>query len=414
MRAAYQYRLRLTKTQVIQLEKWLEMLRCQYNYLLADRFAWYEQNRCSINACPLVCHLPELRDNPDYYSQKRTLPQLKQNRPWYGEIHAHVLQDCVKRVDLAFKRYLKGDCNGRISGRPRFKGKARYRSLTFPSLGKNPIDGHRLKLPKFGWVKMVYHRPIPDGFKIKTATITRKADGYYITLSIQDDTVPELIPVDSAKPTLREQVSNPVGIDMGLKSFLIKSDGTEVEIPQYYRKAQKRLKKIQKAVSRTRIGSNNRKKAVTKLGKAHKKVADTRKDFHFKTACGLLDDHDLVAHEKLNIKGLARTKMAKSVLDAGWGQFLSILSVKAENAGLLTVAVNPKNTSQNCSNCGKKVPKKLKDRTHSCHHCGYIADRDVNAAKNILKLAVGHPVRSKAYRVTQAMAGVGKKPALSR
>ncbi|NEQ63750.1 MAG: transposase, partial [Moorea sp. SIO4A1] len=286
--------------------------------------------------------------------------------------------------------------------------------FTFPSLSKNPINGNILTLPKFGQVKMIYHRPIPEGFKIKTATITRKADGYYVTLSIQDDTVPKIIPVDS--------VTNPIGIDMGLKSFLVKSDGSEVPIPQYYRKAQKRLKKIQKAVSRSKKGSNNRKKAVSNLGKAHKKVADTRKDFHFKTAKRLLDEHDLVAHEKLNIKGLTRTKLAKSVLDAGWGQFLSILSVKAVrvawptaiNAGLITKAVNPRNTSQNCSNCGAKVPKELKDRIHSCTHCGFTADRDVNAAINILDLAVGRPVRSKACRVTEGIPGVGKKPALSR
>ena len=408
MRSAYQYRLRLTKKQVVELDRWLDMLRHQYNYLLADRFNWYEQNRCSVNSCPLVCHLPELRENPDYFSQKRTLPGLKKDRPWYADLHAHVLQDCVKRVDLAFKRWLKGDSKGERSGRPRFKGKGRYRSLTFPSLGKDPIKGNQLKLPKFGWVKIIYHRPIPEGFKIKTATVTKKADGIYITLSVQDDTVPNIIPVD--------QVSSPIGIDMGLKSFLIKSDGSEIEIPQYYRKAQKRLKKIQKAVSRSRKGSNNRKKAVTKLGVAHKKVADTRKDFHFKTVKGLLDNHvrvaspsaNLVAHEKLNIKGLAKTRMAKSVLDAGWGQFLTILSIKAVrvawptaiNAGLITKAVNPRNTSQNCSNCGKKVPKKLKDRIHSCPHCGYTEDRDVNAAKNILNLAVGHPVSSKACRVT--------------
>ena len=158
-------------------------------------------------------------------------------------------------------------------------------------------------------------------------------------------------------------------------------------------------------------------------------MADTRKDFHFKTAKRLLDNHDLIAYERLNIKGLAKTKLAKSILDAGWGQFLSILSTKAENAGLLTVAVNPRNTSQNCSNCGHKVPKQLSDRVHSCPHCGYVEDRDVNAAKNILNLviqsglggsrqggtgepvrAVGHPVSSKAYRVTEAIAGVGKKP----
>ncbi|NEO70921.1 transposase [Moorena sp. SIO3H5] len=388
MRSAYQYRLRLTKSQEAQIERWLDMLRHQYNYLLADRFDWYEQNRCSINSCPLVCYLPNLRNNPDYFSQKKTLPQIKKDRPWYCEVQSQVLQDCVKRVDLAFKRFLKGDSNGKKSGRPRFKGKNRYRSFTFPSLSKTPINGNILTLPKFGKVKMIYHRSIPEGFKIKTATITRKADGYYVTLSIQDDSVPGIIPVDS--------VSNPIGIDMGLKSFLIKSDGFNVPIPQYYRKAQKRLKKIQKAVSRSKKGSNNRKKAIVKLGKAHKKVADTRKYFHFKTAKELLDNHDLVAYEKLNIKGLAKTRMAKSILDAGWGQFLSILSTKAENAGLVTKAVNPRNTSQNCSNCGKKVPKKLKDRVHSCPHCGYLADRDVNAAINILKLAVGHPVSSKA------------------
>ena len=253
-------------------------------------------------------------------------------------------------------------------------------------------------------MKVIVHRPIPDGFKIKTASVTKKSDGYYVTLSLEDKTVPEIIPVD--------QVSSPVGIDMGLKSFLIKSDGTDVEIPQYYRKAQKRLRRVQKSVSRKKKDGSNRKKAVVKLGKAHKKIADTRKDFHFKTAKSLLDSHDLIAHEKLNIKGLAKSKLAKSILDAGWGQFLSILSTKAENAGLLTVAVNPRNTSQNCSNCGQKVPKKLSDRLHSCPHCGYVEDRDVNAAKNILNLAVGHSVRSKAYRVTEAMAGVGKKPAL--
>lgn len=392
MRLAYQYRLRLTKDQIVEIERWLEMLRHQYNYLLADRFDWYERNRTSVNACPLVCHLPELREKPDYYSQKRSLVQLKKDRPWYGEIQSQVLQDCVKRVDLAFQRYLKGDCNGNRSGKPRFKGKGRYRSLTFPSMGEKPITGNQLKLPKFGAVKLVYHRPIPDGFQIKTATVSRKADGYYVTLSIQDDSVPSSVSKDD--------IQNPVGIDMGLKSFLIKSDNSDVPIPQYYRKAQKRLRKVQKRVSRKVKGSNNRAKAVEKLGKAHKKVADTRKDFHFKTAKSLTDNHDLIAFEKLNIKGLVRTKLSKSILDAGWGQFLSILQTKAENAGLLTVAVNPRNTSQNCSNCGHKVPKKLKDRVHSCPKCGYTADRDVNAAINILNLAVGHPVSSKAYRVS--------------
>jgi putative transposase len=355
----------------------------------------------------LVCHIPELRENPDYYSQKRSLVKLKKERPWYKDIHAHVLQDCVKRVELAFKRYLKGDGNGRRSGKPRFKGKGRYRSLTFPSIGANAISGNQLKLPKFGFVKLIYHRPIPDGFQIKTATVSRKAEGYYVTLSIQDDSVPS--------PLSKDAIKAPIGVDMGLKSFLILSNGSDVPIPQFYRKAQKRLKKAQKRVSRKVKGSNNRWKDVEKLGKAHKKVADTRKDFHFKTAKQLTDKYDLIAFEKLNLKGLAKTRLAKSILDAGWGQFLTILQTKAENAGSLTVAVNPNGTSQNCSNCGHKVLKTLKDRVHSCPKCGYTADRDVNAAINILNLsqcglgvspsratgvAVGHPVSSKAYRAS--------------
>ncbi len=404
MRTAYQFKLRPTKLQIIEIDRWLSMLCSQYNYLLADRFNWYEQNRSSLDSCPLVCHLPELRDNPDYYSQKKTLPGLKKSHPWYKEIHSQVLQDVVKRVKVTFDRFLKGDSNGKRSGKPRFKSRSRFKTFTYPQVKQDCLQGNLITLPKLGKIKVVLHRPIPDGFKIKTVSVSRKVDGYYVTLSLEDNTVPETIPVD--------KVSNPVGIDMGLKSFLIKSDGTDVEIPQYYRKAKDRLRRVQKSVSRKQKGSNNRKKAVVKLGKTHKKVADTRKDFHFKTAKTLLDNHDLVAHEKLNIKGLARTNLAKSIHDAGWGQFLSILSTKAENAGLLTVAVNPRNTSQNCSNCGQKVPKKLKDRIHSCPNCGYVEDRDVNAAKNILNLAVGHSVSSKAYRATEAMAGVGKKPAL--
>ena len=133
MRTAYQYRLRPTKQQTIELDRWLSMLCAQYNYLLADRFNWYEQNCSPVNACPLVCHLPELRDNPDYFSQKKTLPQLKKTHPWYSEIYSQVLQDVVKRVKVTFDRFLKGDSNGKRSGKPRFKARNRYRTFTYPS-----------------------------------------------------------------------------------------------------------------------------------------------------------------------------------------------------------------------------------------------------------------------------------------
>ncbi|NEQ87613.1 MAG: helix-turn-helix domain-containing protein, partial [Moorea sp. SIO2I5] len=135
MRIAYQYRLKLTKEQRAKIDNWLSMLCSQYNYLLADRFNWYEKNRCPVNACPLViCHLPQLRNNPDYYSQKKTLPNLKKTHPWYKDIHSQVLQDVVKRVKLAFERFIKGDSNGKRSGKPRFKKQHRYRTFTYPQM----------------------------------------------------------------------------------------------------------------------------------------------------------------------------------------------------------------------------------------------------------------------------------------
>jgi putative transposase len=393
MRTAYQYRLRPTKQQAEKINRWLSMLCSQYNYLLADRFDWYERNRSPVNACPLVCHLPELRDNPDYYSQKKTLPQLKKTHPWYGGIYSQVLQDVVKRVKVTFDRFLKGDSNGKRSGKPRFKGRHRYRTFTYPqvlakrgalSAQDGCLQGNLINLPMFGKVKVVLHRPIPDGFKIKTVSVTKKADGYYLTLSLEDKTVPEIEPVFNPDKI--------TGIDMGLKEFLTTSEGETVAIPQHYRNAQKRLRVIQKRVSRRKKGSNARVKAIKQLGKQHKKVADKRRDFQFKMANYLLSKYDVVAHEQLNVKGLARTRLAKSVLDAGWSSFLSILTNKAENAGLLVLPVSAHNTSQNCSDCGEKVPKKLHVRIHECPHCGLRLDRDWNAAINIKNRAEGHPV----------------------
>lgn len=413
MRAAYQYRLRLSATHQATIDQWLELARRQYNYRLAERFNWYEQNRCDVNACPLICHLPELKDRPDFYSQKRDLVNSKKLFPEYKELPSHTLQDVIARVEKAFDRWLSGDSNGKRSGKPRFKGQGRLRSIAFPDPVKpEHINGRFIQLPKLGKLKMILHRPIPDGFKVKTAAIVKKVDGYYITLSLQDASVPVLAP-DTP------EMENTIGIDMGLKSFLTDDSGEEVAIPQHYRKAEKRLKRLQRSLSRKKKGSNRRKKAIKRVAKAHLKVSNTRKDFHYETAKKLLQQGKHVAHEKLNIKGLAKSRLAKSVNDAGWGQFLQILSIKAERAGLLTIAVNPNGTSQNCSGCGTKVPKELKDRLHVCPECGLTLDRDHNAAINIKCLAVGHSVnKAQVTSVREAspkeiaIAGVTEKPAL--
>ena len=177
MKTSYQYKIKPTKEQRVHIDRTLEMLRYQYNYLLAQRFNWYEQNRCSIDRCSLVCHLPELKDQPNYYNQKASLTQLKKNRPWYKEIHSGVLQGMTKRVELAFDRWLAGDCNGKKSGRPRFKGAGQYKTFTYPQFKMHWFVGNKIQLYKIGEVKVIVHRPIPDGFIIKTVSVTKKADG---------------------------------------------------------------------------------------------------------------------------------------------------------------------------------------------------------------------------------------------
>ena len=368
------------------------MLRHQYNYQLAQRFNWYEQNRCSIDRCPLVCHIPELSDKPNRFSQQASLKQLKKERPWYKAIHSQVLQEVPRKVEIAFDRWLKGDCNGKKSGRPRFKGAGQYKTFTYPQFKQDPKVGNPLEkfaiggnpqaatfrkitLSKIGDVKVIVHRPIPDGFIVKTVSVTKKANGYYVTLSLDNKEVPTI------KPDFK--TDNIVGIDVGLIDFYVASDNTRIAAPKHLRKAERKLKSAQRKVSRRKKGSNRRKKAIKKLGIRHKKVADTRKDFHFKTAKQLLSKYDVIAVEKLNVKGLARTRLAKSIYDAGWSQFINILSFKAENAGLKVIAVSPNGTSQKCSSCGHKVKKPLSQRMHNCPVCHTSLCRDLNAAINI-------------------------------
>ena len=375
MRTSYQYKIKPTQEQVEKIARTLEMLRCQYNYLLAQRFDWHEQNRCPLDRCPLICQIPELKEQPNYYSQKASLTQLKVDRPWYKEMHSQVLQEVPKKVEITFERWLKGDSKGKKSGRPRFKGVGQYKTFTYPQFKRHHFANNKITLSKIGDVKVIVHRPIPVGFDIKTLSVTKKADGYYVTLSLDDQTVPTI------KPDFNSD--NIVGIDVGLIDFYVASDGSRINAPKHLRKAERKLKSAQPRVDRRQKGSNRRKKAIKKLAIQHKKVADTRKDFHFKTARTLLDKYDAIAVEKFNIKGLEKTQLAKSINDAGWGQSIIILSNKAENAGLKVITVNPNGTSQECSNCGHKVKKRLSQRMHNCPVCHTSLCRDLNAAINI-------------------------------
>lgn len=401
MKLTYVYKLKPTSDQVVKMKTWLNLLRLQYNYRLAERFNWWSENRCDINSCSIVsCSIAPLKDRPTKYGQVNDLPNSKKLFPEYKDIYSQVLQECVIRVDRTFERFIKGsqsrarvprvegtgvDFKGNRSGKPRFKPRSRYRSFTYPAVSRDCLEGKYINLPKLGKLKVILHRPLPDGFKIKTATITSKSDSWFVNLSLEDKSVPEV------KPDINPE--KVCGVDVGLKEFLVTSGGETVAIPQFARRSEKRLKLLNKSLSRKKKkGTKNRAAAGRKLSLHHQKVARQRRDFHFKVAKKLLDKYDVIAHEDLNVKGLAKTKLAKSILDAGWTQFTSILTFKAAKTGLLTIAVNPRNTSQNCSGCGVKVPKNLKDRVHSCPACKLEIDRDLNAAINVKKTAEGHPV----------------------
>lgn len=253
MKLAYQFKLLPTFDQQCRMSKWLDMLRHQYNYLLADRFDWWEMNRCPVNACPLLCSSAEPREQPEYYGQKRSLVNLKAEREWYKDIHADILQEMVKRVDLAFARFIKGDSNGKRSGKPRFKGKNRYRTFAYQRVKSDCIQGNLIELPKLGKIKFIQHRPIPNGFVIKRALVTYKADGWYVTLTLEDVSVPDN-PVINIEPT----ETNSIGVDAGLEYFAACSDGTMVEPPKFYRRTEQKLAKLQAKRELRKKGSTAR------------------------------------------------------------------------------------------------------------------------------------------------------------
>src|SRR5438067_1909741 len=220
--------------------------------------------------------------------------------------------------------------------------------------------------------------------QIKRVRILRRADGYSVQFGVQVERKCEHVETGSV-----------VGIDMGLKVFYTDSDGNTIENPRHYRKAETKLKRLHRQVSRKHKKSQNRKKARQRLAKAYLKVQRQREDFARKTANALVSSHDLIAYEHLQIRNLVKNhKLAKSIHDAAWGQFLGWVKSYAVMHGIEVVAIPSQYTSQDCSGCGERVQKTLSSRTHICPNCGLLLDRDENAALNILAKAldgtVGH------------------------
>jgi putative transposase len=360
MRKAFKYRLYPTRQQQTAMTAMVETHRRLYNDALAERKQVWEQEQRSVS----------------YSDQSGQLKAARTTNPFLAATNFSSCQATLRRLDKAFGAFFRRIKAGETPGYPRFKGRNRFATVEFPSYGDGcRFDGRRIYFQHIGRVKVKLHRPIEG--QIKTVAFTHEAGAWYVVFSCN---LGEVVAPPTHGPA--------VGIDLGLKAFLVTSDDESIPPPQYYRQAQAALRLAQRRVARRQKGSKRRRKAVRLLQKQHQRIGNLRRDFHHKTARALVSRYGTVVHEDLNIRGIARSRLAKSTLDVAWGVFLSILAHKAEEAVVTMIAVPPHNTTQMCSRCGKLplVSKTLADRIHRCPHCGYEADRDLNAAQNILRL----------------------------
>jgi putative transposase len=358
MLKALVYRLYPSKSQQRGLDRTLETCRRWYNTCLAERKDAYQSEQRSISK----------------YEQLRQVKTYKASNPFAGPVHSHVLQTVVQDLDKAFQAFFRRVKAGEEPGYPRFKGKDRFKSFGFKEAGNGfKVDGRRLKITGIGRVAVRWHRRLPD--TVKTLRLTRKAGKWYAVFAC--DVGPEPL-----APTGRE-----VGLDVGLSSLITTSDGEHMPHPACYRTAQRRLRVAQRRVARRTKGGKNRRQAVVMLQREHEHIANQRRDVLYKVSHRLLTAYDRVAVEDLRIRNMVKNHhLSKSILDAGWGLFAAHLTSKAANAGREVVFVNPAYTSRTCHACGQiALHLPLSVRVFRCT-CGYIADRDENAARNILRL----------------------------
>ncbi len=351
MKKAYSFRIYPNKNQEVKLNKTLDTCRRLYNDSLAERKREAELNRLK----------RDFQVFPwgklgwiDYYSQKRELTATKTNIQ--KEVHSQVLQDVIKRVDRSFQNFFNG------YGYPRFKGRNRYNTFTYPQSGFE-LDGMSLWLSKIGTMRMFQHREMEG--KIKTCTVKKDVDQWYAIFTVDIDRKVEKVSIETK-----------TGVDVGLEHLLTLSNGKEIDPQKFYRKSEESLAWEQRKLSRKKLGSKNRGKQKVKAAKVHRKIRNQRKNFNHRTSRGLVKDFDHIVFEDLQIRNMVQNHhLAKSILDAGWGQIIRFTAYKAEYAGKTIELVDPYWTSQKCL-CGAKVPKDLSVRVHICPQCGLILKRD--------------------------------------
>lgn len=355
MRKMFEYRIFPTRKQETKLNETLEECRWLYNHLLEKRKAAYEQESQSLSL----------------YQQQATFPILKQERPSLAQVHSQVLQNVAVRLDLAMKAFFRRSKAGEKPGYPRFKGKGRYDSLTYPQSGFKMDEQGKLYASGIGHLKIILHRPVKG--KIKTLTIRRSSTcKWYASFSVKYE--PERLPECEAQ----------VGIDVGLKTFATLSDGTEIENPRFFRKEEQALAKVQRAHSKLAKGSPERRKHRKAVARVHERIAFRRENFTHQESRKLVNCYDIIAVEDLNVNRMLHNHcLAKSIADASWSAFFAQLDAKAEEAGRQFVKVNPAYTSQTCSQCGHRQKMPLSERIFACPCCHAHLDRDLNAALNI-------------------------------
>ena len=297
-----------------------------------------------------------------YARQCKSLTAAKKVLPHIADVHSQVLQQVLQQLEKAFISMWEQD-----HGFPRFKKAGRMRSFLFPQFKESPIDGVFINLPKIGRVKMRLHRPTPDGFVVKQARVVRKASGWYVMLALECDAqVPAVMPH-----------GYPIGIDVGLNTFVATSEGELIDRPRFFVDSQHKLKLLNRDVARKQKGSKNQQKARKKVAQFYEQIGNKRKEFHIHVAHQLCDNAGMIFAEDLNLKALAKGMRGLHCLDAGWGEFLSILSWESLKRGVYFAKVDARGTSQYCPACGVHVPKDLSVRIHDCPECGYQTNRDV-------------------------------------
>ncbi len=369
MHRTFRYPLRPTQAQEAELESWRIACQQLYNGALEHRIgAWRWVKAAKARGLP-----KEALPRPvGYMSQTAELMELRTVAPEWAALPVEVARSALRRLDGAFKAFFRRVKAGQKPGFPRFRARDRYTSF---GIGRVTVSGDRVHVPKLGPVRFHQYRPLRG--KVLDVTIRREAGKWYVCFACDMGAAP-------AKVAVRPDPM--VGIDMGLTTLVTVSDGTEIPNPRFGKDAASMLARRQRALASKRRGSQSRGRAKLLVGKAHALIRNQRKDHARKLAVFFCKKYDLIAYEDLNIRGMVHGNLARSIHDAAWGTFIHALTCKAEEAGKWVVPVDPRGTTQRCSQCGQTVSKDLSVRVHDCPHCGLQLGRDHNAALNVLAL----------------------------